>query len=653
MQATGTLALTNPIAINAGGGTIDSNGNNVTLSSALSGAGGLTKNGAGELRLQAAGTYGGGTTVNAGTLVLDSVGGSLPVGGALTVNGGLFDMAQISTGQTVGALAGSGGQIDLGNNNLITNSNGNTTLVTQITGAAGGGGLIKQGSGILTLTGLNLYSGGTTIQGGLINFASPLNLGSGLITMNGGGLQWAAGNTTDISFQLAALGAGGGVFDTNGNNVALSQTISGTGSLTKQGQGSLTLAGNNLYSGGTTVTGGVINFTSANSFGSGQITLSGGGLQWAAGSTADISSKLAPLGTGGGTFDINGNIVTLASAITGSGGLTKQGLGVLTLTGNNSYSGGTTVSAGALVGNSSSLQGNILNNASVVFNQSGAGIYAGMMSGSGSLTLQGGGLLNLTGTNTYTGGTSVSGGLINFNSANNFGTGAITLAGGGLQWATGTTTDISARLAPLGAAGGTFDTNGNNVTFATSLSGTGGLAKVGNGLLNLTGTNTYTGGTSVLAGTLAVNGSVAGNVAVGAAGTLGGNGTIGGNVASSGILAPGNSIGTLTVSGNFAQLGGVYQVEANAQGQADRINVTGAGCDRRRHGAGAGPARQLRTEHHLHRPARQRRRDGHLRRRQQQLRLSHTVLVVRRQRRVPHPHHPAEPVHPEFGFWWR
>ena len=754
LQATGTLALTNPITINAGGSTIDSNGNNVTVSSAISGVGGLTKNGAGELRLQAAGTYGGGTTVNAGTLVLDSVGGSLPVGGALTVNGGLFDMSQISTGQTVGALAGSGGQIDLGSNNLTTNSNSNTTLATQITGAAGGGGLIKQGSGILTLTGLNLYSGGTTIQGGLINFASALNLGSGPITLNGGGLQWATGNTTDISFQLASLGAGGGIFDTNGNNVALSQTISGAGGLTKQGQGTLTLAGNNLYSGATTVTGGLINFTSTNNFGSGQITLSGGGLQWATGSTADISSKLAPLGAGGGTFDTNGNTVTLASAITGSGGLTKQGLGVLTLAGNNSYSGGTTVSAGTLVGNSSSLQGNILNNASVVFNQSGAGIYAGTMAGSGSLTLQGGGLLNLTGTNTYTGGTSVSGGLINFNSANNFGTGAITLAGGGLQWAAGTTTDISSRLvlagtnatfdtngnnvtfasalggtggitkagngiltlgatntysggttvsgglinfnsannfgtgpitlaggglqwaagtttdissrlvlaatnatfdtngnnitfasalsgtggitkagngiltlgatntysggttvtgglinfnsagnfgsgqvtlnggglqwaagsttdisaklAPLGAGGGTFDTNGNNVTLASAIGGAGGLTKQGTGLLNLTGNNSFTGGTTVSAGTLAVNGSLASGVTVGPGATLGGNGTITGLVTNNGIIAPGNSIGTLNIVGSFVQAaGGTYQVEVNNGGQGDRINATG------------------------------------------------------------------------------
>ena len=129
----------------------------------------------------------------------------------------------------------------------------------------------------------------------------------------------------------------------------------------------------------------------------------------------------------------------------------------------------------------------------------------------------------------------------------------------------------------MGAGGGTFDTNGNTITFATGLTGSGGLAKQGLGTLNLTGNNTYTGGTAVLAGTLAINGSIAGNVAVGSAGTLGGNGTIAGSVVNAGTLAPGNSIGLLTVNGSYTQMAGsTYQVEVNNAGQGDRINVGGA-----------------------------------------------------------------------------
>ena len=203
--------------------------------------------------------------------------------------------------------------------------------------------------------------------------------------------------------------------------------------------------------------------------------------------------------------------------------------------------------------------------------------------------------------------------MINFTSAGNFGAGNILLNGGGLQWAAGSTADISSKLAPLGAGGGTFDTNGNNVTFATGLTGTGGLAKQGLGTLNLTGNNTYSGGTAVLAGTLAVNGGVAGNVAVGTAGTLGGNGTIDGNVVNAGTLAPGNSIGTLTINGNFTQAAGsTYQVEANAAGQADRINVGGAAAIQGGTVQVLAAARQLRQQHDLHDPECHRRRLGHL-----------------------------------------
>ena len=209
--------------------------------------------------------------------------------------------------------------------------------------------------------------------------------------------------------------------------------------------------------------------------------------------------------------------------MSGSGSLTKTGTGTLILSGTNGYGGGTTVSAGILQGNTTSLQGNILNNALVVFNQTAAGTYAGTMSGTGGLTLQ------------------------------------------------------------------------------------------GNGVLNLTGSNTYTGGTTVRGGTLAVNGSLASSVTVGPGGTLGGNGTI-------------------TGTGRQRRHPGARQLDRHAQHQRQlhagrRRHLPGRGqcggpgrphqCHRhggdpRRHGAGAGPARQLRQQHDLYDPARHRRRLGHL-----------------------------------------
>ena len=106
---------------------------------------------------------------------------------------------------------------------------------------------------------------------------------------------------------------------------------------------------------------------------------------------------------------VDGTTLTQIGNITGSGSLIKQGGGTLVLGGTNSYSGGTTVSGGILIGTTASLQGDILNNAAVAFDQDTDGIYAGTMSGSGSLTKIGAGNLTLSGTSSYSGGTTVSG----------------------------------------------------------------------------------------------------------------------------------------------------------------------------------------------------------------------------------------------------
>lgn len=192
----------------------------------------------------------------------------------------------------------------------------------------------------------------------------------------------------------------------------------------------------------------------------------------------------------GNTIDANGYDLVFSGNLSGPGGLQftdTSGLGkLIRLTGANSYTGGTIVSAGTLVGTTSSLQGSITNNATVIFDQVANGTYAG------------------------------------------------------------------------------------------SMSGTGRLVKTGAGTVVLSGANTYTGPTSILSGKLSINGSVSSDVTVGGSGTLGGSGTINGNALVNGALAPGNSIGTLTIAGNLtATAGSTYQVELNSAAQNDRTNVSG------------------------------------------------------------------------------
>ncbi len=103
---------------------------------------------------------------------------------------------------------------------------------------------------------------------------------------------------------------------------------------------------------------------------------------------------------------------TYAGVVSGAGSLTKVGSGTLTLTGANTHTGGTTVSAGTLRGDTTSLQGDIANAATLVFDQTSAGAYAGVVSGAGTLQKTGAGTLTLTGANTLTGVTSVEGGTL-------------------------------------------------------------------------------------------------------------------------------------------------------------------------------------------------------------------------------------------------
>jgi fibronectin-binding autotransporter adhesin len=203
---------------------------------------------------------------------------------------------------------------------------------------------------------------------------------------------------------------------------------------------------------------------------------------------------------------VSGGSATVGSVIAGTAGLTQAGPGTLILTGANTYTGGTTISAGTLQigngGSTGSVAGNIVDNAALVFNRTGTLTYAGVISGTGSVTKSGTSTLTLTGNSTYTGGTTINAGTFVVSTDANLGaaSGGLTFGGGTLQ---STATFSSNRNVTL-TGGGTFNTNAaTTLTLGGAITGTGSLTKsTGTGTLTLTGTNTYTGTTTISAGTL-------------------------------------------------------------------------------------------------------------------------------------------------------
>ncbi|MDU0310211.1 autotransporter outer membrane beta-barrel domain-containing protein [Rhizobium sp. 25PS6] len=201
-------------------------------------------------------------------------------------------------------------------------------------------------------------------------------------------------------------------------------------------------------------------------------------------------------------------------------------------------------------------------------------------SGVGGLTVTGGGVFSLLANSVYTGETQ-----IDFGSSLAL-SGAGAIANSSRVVADGTF-NVSAAAAPtiqslagsgsvlLGAQ--TLSIANANDTFAGVIGGTGGLTVTG-GSQTLSGVNTYTGATTVSGGRLAVNGSITSPVTTSGTGILGGTGTIFGDVTNAGVLAPGNSIGTLTIAGNYTGTGGTLEIESVLGGDAspsDRLVVTG------------------------------------------------------------------------------
>ncbi len=280
------------------------------------------------------------------------------------------------------------------------------------------------------------------------------------IILNGAAIEDSAGNGA-----LAFGGAEGVVYSSNGSPT-ISAKITGTGGLTTFGPGDLTLSGNNAgLSGGLNLNQGIATVTADDNLGStsNPITFGGGTLQFGGAFTPSVSRSVT-INSGGGTIDTETNTIAVGSAIGGVGSLTKVGAGDLVLTSSsNSYSGGTIINAGNLrVGNGSTGSigsGNIVNNGGLIFNLSGNTSVSSVISGSGTVSQSGGAssVVNLSGSNTYTGATNIGSGTLQVGSANALGFGGqIVGSGGGNAVVT---------------SGGTLDLNGQSLNKIVVLNG--------------------------------------------------------------------------------------------------------------------------------------------------------------------------------------
>jgi autotransporter-associated beta strand protein len=345
----------------------------------------------------------------------------------------------------------------------------------------------------------NSYSGATTINEGTLRAGAiqAFSPSSAVVLAN------VVGATLDLnSFNqtiptLSGGGTSGGFVSlgsatlTTGNatNTTFFGSISGSGGLTIQGTGTFTLGGtNNIYSGATTINNGTLQAGAPNAFS-----------QFSAVTMANLATaylnlnnfnQVIPSLSGGGVLGGNVNLgsgtlttgnntnSTYSGVITGSGGLTLQGTGTFTLTNSNTYQGLTTISSGVLTftGSTSGLSGNIIDNSTLIFNQSGSSSVNGQISGTGTVIQNGSATLMLNNNNSYQGNTTINSGVL--------------LAG-----TTGAFSPYSA-VSLANVAGATLDLGGLNQS-VLSLSGGGALGgnvSLGAGTLTLSNANgTFSG----------------------------------------------------------------------------------------------------------------------------------------------------------------
>ena len=393
-----------------GGSILQPDGANGANGSANTGSGG---SGGGGSRWYA-GTGGAG---GSGLVVIRYIGGAAGSGGTVSSGSGAATGYTLHSFTTVGT-------------DTLTLSPLAVTLSGNISGA--GSAIMNAGGGTMTMSGANTYTGSTNVTGGTLVVSGGLSSSTAVNVGGGAYFNIARTNTVASIVGSGTINLGNGYTLTAGddnNSTTFSGVISGAGSLAKSGTGTLTLTNSETYTGSTNVTAGTLVVTGYLSDSTAVNVTSGA-------SYSVLSNDTVASIAGGGTINLgsgytltsgSGGSTTFSGVIAGAGGLTKAGAGTtLMLTGSNTYSGTTTVSAGSLMVGNGTANGsvNVSSNiaigsgATLVLNRSDALTFANNISGAGGVTISQANAVNLTGAATYTGNTTVGGGALTFTNTN-------------------------------------------------------------------------------------------------------------------------------------------------------------------------------------------------------------------------------------------
>ncbi|HEY8993381.1 MAG TPA: autotransporter-associated beta strand repeat-containing protein [Lacunisphaera sp.] len=526
----GTPTLTGGSLSFSSATTFDITGN-ATINSVLAGTGNLAKAGTGTLTLGGVNTYTGTTTINGGTLAVDtlanggtgsSVGTASNAAANLVIDGGTLRYTG-GNGSTdrLFTLGVNGGTLDISNPTVaggftfsntgsIALSGTNTARTLYLTGTPGYSSTVyfnsqidDNGSGATSVVGqngsfwrlaaANTYSGGTTVLSGgfliAINTAGSAT-GTGTITVNSGGRLGIGSNSPNGAISGDVVNNGSLEFNRS-TNYTYSGIISGTGTVQHNGTaGTITLTGANTYTGATVIGGSLGGALVVSS-------LANGGQTSGIGASSNAASNL--YFSNGGTLRYTGATTSTDRLfkISGAATIDSSGTGLLTFSNTGAFTFNNPNVATTL-----NLTGTFIagyNYFNPLITDNGTGATALVIGGSSNWAL--------TSANTYSGGTTLNGNSLLADNASGSATGSgpITINAGYLQIGNGGTT---------GSVSGAITNNGtvnfirsDAISFGNGISGTGSLYKAGAGTLTLAGTNTYSGFTLIGVGTLADGGT--------------------------------------------------------------------------------------------------------------------------------------------------